>query len=212
MLGNTLASALRHWAGWPTQADIVRSARPDDEAALAGFYARLGRQTLRRRFHCAFNRLSPERVRALSAVSTLDPHHTHTLVAVRQVRGTQTLVGHAGWQVDGPGRAEFALVVADAHQGQGIGRQLVRALLASAAQRGLDHLHASVLADNQAMLGLLRQAGMRLQGDADDPSLVQAWLSPLPAQTPTRTARVPWMGALRQAAWARLRPAPRSAS
>lgn len=57
---------------------------------------------------------------------------------------------------DAPQSAEFAVVVVDAWQGRGVGRRLLRRLLAAAAERGVLTLVGEVMADNAPMLHLLR--------------------------------------------------------
>jgi NTE family protein len=71
-------------------------------------------------------------------------------------------------------------VVADAHQGHGVGPQLLQALIASAREQGLHRLHAYVLRDNVAMLRMLRRARIAVQDDPDDSSLVLALAPNLP--------------------------------
>ena len=58
--------------------------------------------------------------------------------------------------------AEFALTVADAWQGIGLGPRLMRELIAAARAAGLKRLTGEVLASNTAMLGLLRRLGFRI--------------------------------------------------
>ena len=54
-----------------------------------------------------------------------------------------------------PEVAEVAFVVQDAWQGKGLGRLLLRELLAAAAARGIRRFRADVLTDNVRMLRLL---------------------------------------------------------
>ena len=54
-----------------------------------------------------------------------------------------------------PEVAEVAFVVQDAWQGKGLGRLLLRELLAAAGTRGIRRFRAYVLADNVRMLRLL---------------------------------------------------------
>jgi len=55
--------------------------------------------------------------------------------------------------------AEAAFVVADEHQGRGIGALLLEHLAAAARERGINHFEATVLPDNTRMLGVFRAAG-----------------------------------------------------
>ena len=68
--------------------------------------------------------------------------------------------------------AEFALTVVDEYQGQGVGSQLMRRLIASAHANGLRALRGYVLRGNQRMLAICR----RLDADltSADPSTIVA--------------------------------------
>ena len=157
----------------PNPSVTIRRARAVDREALASFYAGLGRPTLRQRFHCAFKGLSPARIAQLTALEAIDAQQVHTLVAIDGLLDSSSVVAHAGLHVDGPHSAEFALVVADLHQGQGIGLQLMTALLDAASERGLRYLHAGVLRDNRAMVSLMNRMDVEADDDPDDRGLIR---------------------------------------
>jgi acetyltransferase len=60
---------------------------------------------------------------------------------------------------DSDDRAEFAIAIADAWQGIGLGREMLEQLKAHARRRGIRSLHGDVLYDNRAMASLLRKVG-----------------------------------------------------
>ena len=62
---------------------------------------------------------------------------------------------------------EFAVVVADAWQGLGLGAMLLRALLAHAGEKRLPSLHGLVRERNRAMLRLVRGMGFGIVRDED---------------------------------------------
>ena len=68
---------------------------------------------------------------------------------------------------DDPTTAELAFGVADEFQGRGLGSLLLGALAWAAAEAGIDHFTAEVLADNLPMRAVLAKAG----GVADVPSM-----------------------------------------
>ncbi|MBT1063667.1 GNAT family N-acetyltransferase [Bowmanella sp. Y26] len=63
---------------------------------------------------------------------------------------------------------EFAIAIADAWQRKGIGRYLLRQLMAIAANRGLTQMRGLVLADNTGMLTLCKTLGFRIFAEPTD--------------------------------------------
>jgi acetyltransferase len=57
------------------------------------------------------------------------------------------------------GAAEFAVVVSDAYQRQGLGRHLMQRLIDIARERGVRRLVGQVLTENAPMLILMRSLG-----------------------------------------------------
>jgi RimJ/RimL family protein N-acetyltransferase len=68
-----------------------------------------------------------------------------------------------------PDQAEVAVEVADSHQRHGVGAQLVHTLSMLAAGEGITHFTATVLAENRAVLGLMRHSGWRILTTEDGP-------------------------------------------
>ena len=66
---------------------------------------------------------------------------------------------------------EFALVVADAWQGKGIGTRLMQDLQQAAAARGFRELEGEVLTDNTNMLQLMHDLGFSVEAVPDDAQL-----------------------------------------
>ena len=62
--------------------------------------------------------------------------------------------------------AEFAVVVSDASQRQGLGMEMVGRLITVARAEGLKRLTGRVLAENSRMLQLCRELGFDLQRDS----------------------------------------------
>ncbi|RBY96332.1 GNAT family N-acetyltransferase [Blastococcus sp. TF02-8] len=130
----------------------VRAVRPEDEVRFRRMWPRLSAETVYRRFHAAVRRLPDDLLRFLVVVD-------HDLrEAVVAVVGDE-VVGVARYDrppLD-PSVAEVAVVVEDGWQGAGIGRQLLDALTALAAERGVTTLTARVQPDNDAALWLARR-------------------------------------------------------
>jgi len=90
----------------------------------------------------------------------LDYDREMALAAVLQERDGPRLLGVARYYLQPEtGVAEFALVVSDAYQRQGLGRHLMQRLIAIARERGVRRLVGQVLAENTPMLHLLHSLG-----------------------------------------------------
>jgi len=64
-------------------------------------------------------------------------------------------------------RCEFAIVLADAWQGRGLGRRLMARLADIARERGLKAMVGYVLAENKPMLNMCAKLGMRIEDEGD---------------------------------------------
>ena len=93
------------------------------------------------------------------------------LVALHE--GRFIAVGRYAPNPDGE-TAEFALVVADAWQGKGLGRAILERLCRLAREAGYRALFGHILQDNPAMLGLARRLGFTDVGrDGGEVTLVR---------------------------------------
>lgn len=74
---------------------------------------------------------------------------------MRREGGEAHILGVSRYYLDPEtGEAEFALVVGDAHQRQGLGRHLMQRLIEIARDRGVRRLTGLVLRENGPMLAL----------------------------------------------------------
>ncbi len=140
----------------------TRPVQPDDEIRFYRLWPRLSRETVYRRFHSPLHSLPAEAVRRLVNVD-------HDLrEAVVAVVGDE-VVGVARYDrsPEDPATAELAVVVEDAWQGVGLGRQLLTELMDLAARRGVRVLTATVQADNDRMVWLIRRLLPRATFTAD---------------------------------------------
>src|SRR5205085_1363990 len=82
------------------------------------------------------------------------------LVAVHHDKDGEHILGVSRYYLHPEtGNAEFALVVADAHQRHGLGRHLMERLIGVAKERGVKTLTGLVLAENTPMLRLMAALG-----------------------------------------------------
>lgn len=167
----------------------VRPIRPDDAMALQQFVRELSDQARYMRFVSMMRELTP---RMLARYTQLDYHREFALVATvieTDASGVeaQKIIGlsHYLLNPDGQG-AEYALVVADAWQGQGLGKRLMSRLTEAAREQGLSYFEGLVLSNNRPMLTLMtRSLGMRNDPDPDDPTgMRRVWMTFNPELVP----------------------------
>jgi GNAT superfamily N-acetyltransferase len=130
----------------------TRPVRADDDERFRRMWPRLSRETVYRRFHAPVHRLPVETVRRLVEV---DHDLREAVVAV--VGGEVVGVARYDRSPVDPSTAELAVLVEDAWQGMGVGRQLLLALTRLAVDRGVAVLTATVQPDNEPVLSLIRR-------------------------------------------------------
>ena len=131
----------------------LRMIRPDDEPRLITLYDQLSQQTAYQRFFASMRRLPPDWAHFLANV---DYQRRLAIVIERDGPEAVALIAVARYEpTDDPDVVEVAFVVQDGWQGRGLGRTLLRELLAAAQARGIRRFRAYVLADNYRMLRLL---------------------------------------------------------
>jgi RimJ/RimL family protein N-acetyltransferase len=131
----------------------IRPIRPDDEPRLVALFHRLSPRSVYQRFFAARTSLPAAWYHAFANV---DHARRLALVAERDTESGVEIVGVARYEPsDAPDTAEIAVVVDDAWQGHGVGRDLITRLLDEADARGIRRFRADVLGENRAMLTLL---------------------------------------------------------
>jgi RimJ/RimL family protein N-acetyltransferase len=131
----------------------LRLIRPDDAPRLIALHERLSLHTAYQRFFAAMRRLPPDWARYLADVD----YRTRLAVVIERAGADgPELIGVGRYEPTAePDTVEVALVVQDGWQGKGLGKILLRELLAAAAVRGIRRFRAYVLSDNARMLRLL---------------------------------------------------------
>jgi acetyltransferase len=146
---------------------IMRLARNSDTPQVKVSLDKLSPEARRNRFFSPMPGFSDELVRKLTEV---DRAREHVVLVMREENGREYPVAGGRFVVieDAYTRhGEFALVVGDAWQGEGIGYRVMRALIDEASKRGLSYLYGHVLASNHKMLGLARALGFRVEPGED---------------------------------------------
>jgi acetyltransferase len=131
----------------------VRPMRPEDVERERRFFDSLSERSRYQRFMQHLPKLPPQ---MLARFTQLDYDRELALVAEQDERFLA--VGRYAPNADGR-TAEFALVVADAWQGKGIGRQLLERLCRAARVAGYQALYGHILEANRDMLDLAARLG-----------------------------------------------------
>jgi RimJ/RimL family protein N-acetyltransferase len=134
---------------------MLRHLRPEDRRELLTFHDRCSERTHQFRFFNAKRHLTPREGEYLCGV---DGHERGALVWTEHDH-PDVIHGVGRWDGLDQHTAEIAFVIEDSHQGYGLGRTLVTAVIEAAKDEGFDKLTAEVLGENGAMRHLLRSCG-----------------------------------------------------
>jgi acetyltransferase len=157
---------------------IIRPIRPEDEPLLVRFHATLSERSVYFRYLRPLvlkQRVAHER---LSRICFVDYDREMVLVAQRDDPGeARDIVAVARlsklhWREE----AEFALLVSDPVQRQGLGSELLRRLLAIGREEKLHRIVGYVAAENVEMLRVARSIGFQTRRSPQDAALVDAWI------------------------------------
>ncbi|HRK78980.1 MAG TPA: bifunctional acetate--CoA ligase family protein/GNAT family N-acetyltransferase [Thiobacillus sp.] len=160
------AHLLTHWQ-LPSGNDVViRPIRPEDAELTQRFVRSLSEETKHFRFMDAVSELSPA---MLARLTQIDYTREMALLALAEIDGTEVELGVARYAINPDGEScEFALVVDDAWQKQGIGHKLMDVLMDVARGMGLKTMEGEVLKTNRPMLKLAAGLGFRVEPHPED--------------------------------------------
>jgi len=174
----------------PCLAVSIRPIRPADRTLITSAVRYTSDRTYQRRFHGPRPRFSP---RVLSYLTEVDGENHFALIATERDRPDR-LVAVARFVRcrDRPTQAEFAIIVHDPYQGQGIGRRLLELLVQAARERGITRLRALIQSDNDPMMRLLRRVlpQARLEDHSDRECTYSADITLAPRAQPSAPSSV----------------------
>jgi acetyltransferase len=151
-------------ASWPLgipHSITVRPIRPEDIDLETEFARKLSKETRYNRFLGGGVRLTPE---LLEKFTRIDFSRDMALIASATIEGAEIAIGVVRYaRLADDVTCEFAITVADAWQGCGIGRKLLAMLVDSARGHGLRQIIGDVLATNTPMLHLAHSQGFRIE-------------------------------------------------
>jgi acetyltransferase len=157
----------------------IRPIRPEDEPLMVQFHQTLSEESVYfRYFHLIklSQRITHER---LTRICFIDYDREMALVAEHQNPQTGTrqilAIGRLS-KLHGTDAAEFAMLVSDCYQCQGLGTEMVRRLLQVGHQENIRRVTANILADNYGMQRVCEKLGFRLKPTSDS-TVIEAEIS-----------------------------------
>jgi GNAT superfamily N-acetyltransferase len=134
---------------------LIRRVQPGDAPLLADGFARLSSESRQLRFLTGKPSLTPAELRYFTEID----HHDHeALGALNSVDGRGVGIARYIRHAEDPEGAEVAVTVVDEWQRRGLGTELLIRLTDRARQEGIRHFTALVAADNEAVLGFLKDS------------------------------------------------------
>jgi len=153
------------WESRSGSSVVFRPIRPEDEPLVAHFHETLSERTVYMRYLQAMQlsqRIGHER---LSKLVFIDYDREMALVATQRnpYFGTTEImaIGRVS-KIPATNRAEYAVIVSDKFQHQGIGKEMLRRLIEVAKDEKIGTLFGNVLNENTEMIKMVEKMGFRL--------------------------------------------------
>jgi N-acetylglutamate synthase-like GNAT family acetyltransferase len=146
----------------------VRSARPDDEAALAQFFTHVTPEDMRFRFLTGLREVGHDR---LAAMTNVDHRQTENFLAFvddgAEIIATAMLACDADMK-----RGEVAIAIRNDYKNDGVSWELMKHVAAHAKSIGVETLESIESRDNHAAINLEREMGWTTSSYPGDASLM----------------------------------------
>ncbi len=150
---------------------VIRPIRPEDVDLEQNFTRELSDEAKYFRYMSSVQELTPE---TLMRFTQIDYHYEMALIAVTEVDNHEIELGVARYVINPDKKScEFALVVSDQWQRQGIGHRLMHQLMEVARDRGLETMEGEVLSNNFKMLDLMKSLNFSISTSPEDNSIKQ---------------------------------------
>jgi len=147
----------------------IRPIRPEDAEIEQAFVRGLSEEARYFRFMFSVQELSQT---MLLRFTQIDYSREMALIAVTFEQDKEIELGVARFAISPEGEScEFALVIADAMQGKGLGQKLMTALMDAARAKGLKVMAGEVLKTNTNMLKLMNRLGFSIEDRLDDDNI-----------------------------------------
>lgn len=150
----------------------IRAIRPDDEQRVSQFLERLSPGTLYFRFGRRTHPVISEQ--GIADICNPNPARMAGFVAFKPVEAQDNIFGIGRIELNETERhCEFVIVVGDAWQGSGVGRELMTQLIDTARTWGVDSIYGETLPSNHSMHRFCEKLGFRRQRSSANPGLVR---------------------------------------
>lgn len=148
---------------------VFRPIRPEDEEMLMAFHFTLSDTTVSLRYFSVLSLQTRIQHERLARICFADYDREIAIVAEHQpANGRQAIIAVARInRLHDENTAEFAMLIADEWQGQGLGTRLMKFLLHIARAEKLCRVIGTIHATNDRMLGICRKLGFHLQQDSE---------------------------------------------
>ncbi|MBF0281915.1 MAG: bifunctional acetate--CoA ligase family protein/GNAT family N-acetyltransferase [Zetaproteobacteria bacterium] len=150
---------------------LIRPIKPEDAKLEKEFFGSLSDRSRYFRFKQGLHELTPEMVVRFTQI---DYDREMAFVAVSCDDSKPLLEMGVGRYVLNPDgkSADFAIVIADQYQGMGIGAHLMKTLMQTAKSKGVVRFEGEVLAENQAMLSMVKKLGFSISENLQNSTIV----------------------------------------
>jgi acetyltransferase len=149
----------------------IRPIRPEDEPAMVRFHETLSERSVYYRYFHLINLEQRTTHERLTRICFIDYDREMALVAEHRnsATGESEILGVGRMsKVFGTNQAEVAVLISDAWQGRGLGKELLARLLIVGADEKLDRLTADILPDNRDVQRLCEKLGFSMKHVPDE--------------------------------------------
>lgn len=149
---------------------IIRPIRPEDEPKVVAFHEKISEESVYLRYFRSFKLSQRVEHERMTRICFVDYDRTIALVIEREDPKTQEMeIVAAGrlTRLPNPEEAEFAMLVRDDFQRQGLGTQLLQSLLQFGKDEGIKHVEAYMLGANKGMLMISKKLGFEFEREGD---------------------------------------------